>query len=344
MPVRIEAGAVVLDGQLHEVGLLRELHRHVAGAGVLIHVFQGFLKNAVKRELGVGGQPGGQLHAGQFDGHSGAMSELRAGGAKDGFQSQFVQHAGPEVAGDALHFLGRLAEHLAEFHRLERRQFLHERLATKEDGAEQLGDVVVQFEGHAPALGLLHLQHAVGQGPQQLLVAPGLRHVRHDHADRHAFKADLGDFLDRDLHRQARAVGGDELHLQLGAGLGDVLHERPERGTVLEGNKPAEGTARHLFERELDHAREASVGVKDRLVGGERERAFVHGLDEHTVGVLGSCQGEYLRALLARADDGIHFSVADGAEGFLGFGQASAESGKLAGLRGKRGGFPPGGF
>ena len=40
---------------------------------------------------------------------------------------------------------------------------------SREDGAEMLGDVVVQFEGHAPALGFLHLHHALRQGPQQFL-------------------------------------------------------------------------------------------------------------------------------------------------------------------------------
>ena len=41
------------------------------------------------------------------------------------------------------------------------RKLVRQRLAAEEDGAKQLGDVVVQFEGHVPAFGFLHLHHAV---------------------------------------------------------------------------------------------------------------------------------------------------------------------------------------
>ena len=143
--IRVEADPVVMDRQLNDGALLLQAHRHVAGAGVLLHVLQGFLENAVERQLGVGGQPRGQLHAGQLDGHARPLRELRAGVAQDGDQTQLVQDAGPQIARDALHFFGRLAEHLAEFDRLSlrwpvaRRKFVRQRLAANEDGAEQAG-------------------------------------------------------------------------------------------------------------------------------------------------------------------------------------------------------------
>ena len=188
MVIRIEADPVVIDRQLNE-GAQPQAHGHMAGAGVLLHVSQGFLENAVERQLGVGGQPRGQPRAGQLDGHAGPIRELRAGGAQGGDQTQLVQYTGPQITRDALHFFGRPAEHLAESSRLSlqwpvaRGKFFLQRLAAKEGAAKKLGDVVVQFEGHAPALGFLHLHHAVRQGPQPFLVVPGLGHVRHHQAD-----------------------------------------------------------------------------------------------------------------------------------------------------------------
>ena len=64
---RIEPDPVVLDCQLHAVALLPQLHRHVAGAGVPLHVGQGFLKNAEERHLDVEGQPLRRIHTVQLD-------------------------------------------------------------------------------------------------------------------------------------------------------------------------------------------------------------------------------------------------------------------------------------
>ena len=111
------------------------------------------------------------------------------------------------------------------------------------------------------------------------------------------------------------------------------FQERSERGLVLGGEKAAKGTAHHLLQRAFDHPGEALVGVKNHLVSRQRQRPFVHGFDEHAVGVLGAFQREHLRALFARDHHRIHFAGADGAERFLRFGQAGAELGELAGLR-----------
>ena len=272
--------------------------------------------------------------------HARPFRELRAGVAQDGDQTQFVQDAGPQIARDALHFFGRLAEQLAEFRSPRRfagpsrgRKFVRQRLAADEDGAEQLGDVVVQFEGHAPALGFLHLHHAVRQGPQHFLVAPGLRHVRHHHAD----------------DRVVRNLRWPAARMEICAGmcepspawsstwilepdLAGPFHERSERGPVCGGEKAAKGTAHHLLQRAFDHAGEALVGVQNHLVRRQRQRPFVHGFDEHAVGVLGAFQREHLRAFLARDHHRIHLAGADGAERFLGVGQAGAEFGEFAGL------------
>ena len=85
----------------------------------------------------------------------------------------------------------------------------------------------------------------------------------------------------------------------------------------------------HLLQRAFDHAGEALVGVENHLVRRQRQRPFVHGFDEHAVGVLGAFQREHLRALLARDHHRIHFAGANGAERFLRFGQAGAELGEL---------------
>ena len=96
--IRIEADSVVIDRQLNEGRPSGELYRHVAGVGVALDVFQSFLKNAVERQFGVGGQSRGQLHAGQLDGHARPLRELRAGIAQDGDQTQFVQDTGAQIA------------------------------------------------------------------------------------------------------------------------------------------------------------------------------------------------------------------------------------------------------
>ena len=100
----------------------------------------------------------------------------------------------------------------------------------------------------------------------------------------------------------------------------------------------------HLLQRAFDHSGEALVGVKNHLVRRQRQRPFVHGFDEHAVGVLGAFQREHLRALLARDHHRIHFAAADGAERFLRFGQAGAELGEFAGRRGAGGVLAAGSF
>ena len=133
-------------------------------------------------------------------------------------------------------------------------------------------------------------------------------------------------------------------HLDFGAGFGGPFQERSERGPVFGGEKAAKGTAHHLLQRAFDHAGEALVGVKNHLVRRQRQRPFVHGFDEHAVGVLGAFQREHLRALFARDHHRIHFAGADGAERFLRFGQAGAELGELAGRRGAGGALAAGSF
>ena len=109
-------------------------------------------------------------------------------------------------------------------------------------------------------------------------------------------------------------------------------------GPVFVGKKAAKGTAGHLLQRAFDHPGEALVGVKYHLVSRQRQRPFVHGFDEHAVGVLGAFQREHLRALFARDHHRIHFAGADGAERFLGFGHAGAEPGEFTGQRGTQAG------
>ena len=174
---------------------------------MLLHIFQGDLENPVEGQFCVGGQPPRQLFAGEGDDPAGAAGKLGARLAEGRRQPQLIEHARPQVVGDALHFFDGVAEHVAQCFRLgarrtgASRQAVHERLAAKLDGAEQLGDVVMEFERHAAALGLLHLHDAFGQGPQLILAEPGRRHIRHDDAQGRSVGPRRGQRAKRDLHR-----------------------------------------------------------------------------------------------------------------------------------------------
>ena len=152
----------------------------------------------------------------------------------------------------------------------------------------------MQFKGHAPALGFLRLHHAARQGPQLFLGPPGLRHVGHHHADGRVGETILCQWTNGDLRRYFRTVAGVKEHLDLGAGFVGPFQERSERCAVRSGEKAAKGTAYHLLQRAFDHPGEALVGVKNHLVSRNRQRPFVHGFDEHAVGMLGALQREHL--------------------------------------------------
>jgi hypothetical protein len=94
----------------------------------------------------------------------------------------------------------------------------HQRLAAEDDGAEQLGDAVVQFEGHAPALVLLHLHHAVRQRPQQLPRSAGPPSGPSPPSRSRALNAHSIPGTNGDLHRHP-SRRPQQQSLDLGAGL-----------------------------------------------------------------------------------------------------------------------------
>src|ERR1039457_6776889 len=87
--LRVEADPIVLDRQLNE-GALPQAHGNVAGAGVLLHILQSVLENAVERQLAFGGQPGGQWLAGQLERHARPMCGLPAKCGQRGGPAQLV--------------------------------------------------------------------------------------------------------------------------------------------------------------------------------------------------------------------------------------------------------------
>jgi len=68
---------------LNEITQFSKAHRIVAGASAFLNVFQGFLEKAAESQLGVGGQPRAQRHAGQLVGHARPIREFPAGVAQD---------------------------------------------------------------------------------------------------------------------------------------------------------------------------------------------------------------------------------------------------------------------
>jgi len=79
------------------------------------------------------------------------------------------------------------------------------------DGAEMLGDVVVQFEGHASALGFLRVDHAFVKARSSPRSA-GLGQVGYNHSEDRAGGNIAWQRADRDLHGQLRTVAGFEHH------------------------------------------------------------------------------------------------------------------------------------
>ena len=159
----------------------------------------------------------------------------------------------------------------------------------------------------------------------------GLRHIGHHETEGCALETILGQWPNGDLHRHLRSVAGLEHHLGFRARFAGPFHQQPERYPVFGGEKAAKGTAHHLLQRVFDHPGKALIGVEDHLVRRQRQRPFVHGFDEQAVGALGAFEREYLGAFFARDHHRVHLAGADGAEGFLGVGEAGAELGKFAG-------------
>ena len=205
--IGVEADTVIMDGQLDVVAGLGEVDGHVPGTGVFLNVAQGFLEDAVEGEFDAGREAKGQFRADELDGDTSPPGKLGADAVEAGDEADVIQDAGVEIARDAFHFLDGPADDGVEFfgfapgRAVAGGELVHQHLAADEHGAEHLGDGVVQFKGHAPTLNLLHLHHAVRQGPQYFLVVPGLGHVRHHDPKGRAFETIPGQGTNRKVAR-----------------------------------------------------------------------------------------------------------------------------------------------
>jgi len=102
-------------------------------------------------------------------------------------------------------------------------------------------------------------------------------------------------------------------------GLGGGAEEGLEGVAVGGPEEGQDGGTDDVLDGQVDHFGEASVGVEDGAVGAEGDGAFGHVFDEDAVGPFGAGEGVDFFAVRGGDDEGVDFSVADGAEGFLGF-------------------------
>ncbi len=77
----------------------------------------------------------------------------------------------------------------------------------------------------------------------------------------------------------------------------------------------------HFRQRHAEHLREAPVGVEDEAVGGDRQRALAHLLDEDAIRRVGAFEREDAIAVRTGDDDRVHFTRPDRAQRLLCFGQ-----------------------
>ena len=91
-----------------------------------------------------------------------------------------------------------------------------------------------------------------------------------------------------------------------------MLQERIQRGELGWHDKLAHGRPDHLLEGGFDHRRKATVGIQDGPVSDHRQRAFVHRLNEQTIGMVGAPQGENLLPLFRSDDERVHLAIPDG--------------------------------
>src|SRR5258705_2553406 len=77
--------------------------------------------------------------------------------------------------------------------------------------------------------------------------------------------------------------------------------------------------------RGRDQLGETAIAVEDVPQGGQRERALLHLLDEHPVGLLGGLEGEQLLAVRAFDDEPVDLALANRAQGLVGFLELSLE-------------------
>jgi len=230
---------------------LPQARDHVVRAGVLLHVFQGFLENPVEDQLGFGRQPRGRAGADERDGDAGAFRESGGRGAQGGDQAQDFEDAGTQVPRNALHDVGGAAHQIADREDLTaqrpgaRGKVLRQHAEADEERAETLGGAIVQLEGETPAVGFLRLEQAVGQSAQRSLAPPRLGHVGHHQAEGRAAGAARGQPVHGDLRRHPRIVRGVQVDLDGRNGPGDAFQDPRQRFLVGVRKEPVEGAAQH---------------------------------------------------------------------------------------------------
>ena len=98
--------------------------------------------------------------------------------------------------------------------------------------------------------------------------------------------------------------------------------ERVERALRQEAPHRA---PHHLFERRLEHLREAAVAVQDGPVLAERRRPLVHRLDHDAIGVIGPLEREDARPFRPFDDERLGLSGANRLDGLLGLVEPEAQ-------------------
>ena len=166
-----KADSIVIDRQPSQNALPAKAHADPAGRRMLLDVPERLLKNAEERQFNFGTKALREMGVHELHLDARPSLKLCPDIVHRGHKAQVLQDIGAQVVRDSLDLGRRLAEQLPELYGLVLRRsivrgkLVGKRLAAKEDGTDELGDVVVKLEGDPPALDLLHLHYAVRQRP-----------------------------------------------------------------------------------------------------------------------------------------------------------------------------------
>ncbi len=214
-----------------------------------------------------------------------------------------------EISDEPHQLLGLVGDHVARAAGVLGRRRLTEHRDRGGDGAQRIAQLVAE---HREEL-ILRVARRLGFRAGDAC-ARQLEQVGNDEAE--ALDA-LGDErADGEERGNRAAFDGQQMSLVLAASSAQCLAQRRPIGLCDEA---ADRPADDRLGARSDQLGEPSIAVQDVARRGQRERALLHLLDEHPVGLLGVLEREELRAMRAIDDERVDLALANGAQGLLGF-------------------------
>src|SRR5689334_7531776 len=272
--LRVEAPPVVANRDAEQAGISFKIEGDAGSAGVLLDVAERFLDNAVEIEFGVGGQTGGQPRNVDADRNGRALVKLGAQAADGGSQTQIVEFAWPEIAGNSARLVNCLLqmslrlEGVAPGARILLQQTFFNRLKAEFHRGENLDDAVVEFTGHSAALGFLGFADEAGKFAQSFLRFLPTADVARDDDRSLGLAAVVEDPVPDGLKNKVLVVVMPKPHFNIPvlAALQRLLPGLPHGGTIVGVDQVNKFQARQFFRDVAETGAMRGAGVDEPAV------------------------------------------------------------------------------